>query len=211
MPIENRSEISSEFRAFAKQLHFRSTSDRDTFFVKEPNDVLTILGLIKENDSYRVDFGIRPHPSFNSLADCFSAELPEFVPNPFLEKWCVLAWFPISPSFSSTVPDDRLGEILMLVQREIEVIREDARNRPLEYWADLAWKQKKFDGLSRYTLVYIFIDLGKIDIARSIISYFTLMTRKDELSAYHRKLSRIFDRFDIPPDRQDEWRVGQET
>ena len=206
MSIENQGDTVSLFRAFAKRIHFSSTSDPNTFYSDEKNDLYFLLALTKEGTNNRIDLGIRPNSSFNNLANVLSSEMPTFIPNPFREKWCVLAWFQISPTFSCISAEGVQHDVLNFVQCEVENLRTIGRNHGLSYWADLIWRSKKFDGISRYSLVYVFLELGDVETARRIVYYFTLMTAVQERQFYHRKLSRIFNHFNIGfdwPSEQD--------
>jgi hypothetical protein len=203
----NIRKIDSELGLLANSLGFRRSNDPRVYYSPEAKDLILLLELTYNNFECRIGFGIRPDVTLRGLAKCLSAELPGFVPNPFLEKWCTIGRFPISPPFSIESPENLLSEVLSYVKNDVQVIRKQAKEVNLGYWTDIAWKAKQFDGLSRYVLPFLYLHLGRLEASRNAVRYFSML-EFSSLKDYHRKASRIFDWFNIDPDPRDTWRTA---
>lgn len=200
MPLMEPNTFVQEFTDYLKSSGFRPAGD-NSYYLRESPNYWSLVSLDIQNGAHFIRYGVRPHEDFQHLGRCLQTKLPAYVKNPFFEKWCSLVWMPLIPEFS--VYNSRkswIKDLLYLLKLELSIIRDSQNSDSLGKLSRLTWQTKQFDGLSRYTLVFMLLRTGQVNLATQAVRYFSLMQPPDQQSSYRDKLDDITKCLEIDSD-----------
>jgi hypothetical protein len=167
-------------------------SRRDSLFCRKLDRYrMDIVSIDKSNNVFDIKYGLRLNNEFKILGNIFESTLPNYIDNPFYQKWCVLIHIPILPNLYLPRSNVMLESILEIFQFEVRRITAQLDLKDAADIAEHSWNSKRFDGLSKYTIPFTLLNSNKYGLAHMVLQYFHLVDPGPDRSIYERNIINI--------------------
>lgn len=175
--------------------NFKKADDRYTWILDIDENKSFLVCLLEQDGFLIVKYGIRPNKILNDISKIFDGFTFYPLENPFSKKWSSLFW---SDLFDKDLINNNFinfTELNKVINHNIDKYIDICNKNDISYFVKLAWYNKIFDGLSKYTLPACALNEKLLDLSFEMENYFIANQPSDKIDAYKIKLQSIKDHF----------------